>query len=266
MLRIIDVASYTTLQDREAVKEYDGVIIKATEGGTYINPNLEMWVDICRQYKKPFGFYHFAGKVHTALQEYTFFKSVVSKYPDRILPDILDYELAEEDTNFCLEFLRYDTSMLFYSAYLFSSRMIANGLSQSRIWCAIPNHSTLNTSGFIGVQYALDTNVHGIDNVDISIFDDNVLHHSINLDNIERSVSLGVMAEGERSNRVRLIQSIFNVISGAGLTVDGIFGQDTKQAVINYQRVEGITADGIVGTNTINTLLNDLTNNWFKIC
>jgi len=264
MLKIIDVASYTTLLSQSAIQNYDGIIIKATEGGTYVNPTIDKWVNVCRKYNKPFGFYHFAGKVHTALEEYAFFKSIVEKYTDRIIPDILDYELDAEDTKFCLDFLSYDTKMLFYSAYMFSSRLIENGFPQNKIWCAIPNHLQTTTSGFIGVQYALDTNVDGIQNVDISIFEDSVLQKNSTITNIERSISVQVIKEGEKSNRVKLLQGIFNIISGAGLTLDGDFGQATKQAVINYQKVEGIGVDGIVGETTITTLLNDLKVNWFK--
>jgi hypothetical protein len=77
--------------------------------------------------------------------------------------------------------------------------------------------------------------------------------------------SMGVIRQGEKSERVKLLQAIFNIISGAGLVVDGDFGEATKQAVINYQKVEGITADGEVGEQTINTLLEDLKKNHFKI-
>lgn len=76
---------------------------------------------------------------------------------------------------------------------------------------------------------------------------------------------MGVIREGEKSERVKLLQAIFNVISGAGLVVDGDFGDATRRAVVNYQQVEGISADGEVGEQTIDTLLNDLKQNHFKI-
>lgn len=45
-------------------------------------------------------------------------------------------------------------------------------------------------------------------------------------------------------------QNYLNATFNAGLTVDGIDGPATKQAIINYQNVLGITADGIWGPNT----------------
>lgn len=47
-------------------------------------------------------------------------------------------------------------------------------------------------------------------------------------------------------NRQNYLNGAFN----AGLTVDGIVGPATTQAIINYQNVLGITADGIWGPNT----------------
>ena len=40
-----------------------------------------------------------------------------------------------------------------------------------------------------------------------------------------------------------------------GIEADGKFGNDTKNAVINYQKLMGLTADGVVGLNTWKKLL-----------
>ena len=34
------------------------------------------------------------------------------------------------------------------------------------------------------------------------------------------------------------------------VTVDGVFGSDTKSAVVNFQKSKGLSADGVVGPNT----------------
>ena len=54
---------------------------------------------------------------------------------------------------------------------------------------------------------------------------------------------------GARGNITKLMQQ------KVGTTADGIFGNNTKQAVINYQRSKGLVADGIVGRNTWRKLL-----------
>ena len=52
-----------------------------------------------------------------------------------------------------------------------------------------------------------------------------------------------------RGNITKLMQQ------KVGVSADGIFGNGTKQAVINYQRSKGLAADGIVGRNTWRKLL-----------
>lgn len=45
---------------------------------------------------------------------------------------------------------------------------------------------------------------------------------------------------------------------------DGIFGNDTKKAVMNFQRIHGLDVDGIVDSKTqkaIKKALRELTNN-----
>ena len=40
--------------------------------------------------------------------------------------------------------------------------------------------------------------------------------------------------------------------------LDGVFGTQTRNAVISYQRSRGLTADGIVGCNTWRSLQNEV--------
>lgn len=65
-----------------------------------------------------------------------------------------------------------------------------------------------------------------------------------------------VLQEGTQGISVRSLQYYLTVISyfsdGAvpGVTIDGIFGPQTKEAVIAFQNLAGLTPDGIVGQNT----------------
>lgn len=87
----------------------------------------------------------------------------------------------------------------------------------------------------------------------------------ININNNLGVDTMGAMKLGENSNRVRLLQGILNVLLGCGLSEDGDFGNNTRNAVIRYQQIMGIGADGIVGSQTANTLYSDIKNNWFKL-
>ena len=60
--------------------------------------------------------------------------------------------------------------------------------------------------------------------------------------------------KGAKGNITRLIQERLNSV-GFSLTVDGIFGKKTKDAIIVFQRNRGLTQDGIVGKNTWEWLL-----------
>ncbi len=55
---------------------------------------------------------------------------------------------------------------------------------------------------------------------------------------------------GSTGTYVRLLQSILNRIGYNAGAVDGIFGGQTRQAVITFQLNNGLTADGIVGPAT----------------
>ena len=60
--------------------------------------------------------------------------------------------------------------------------------------------------------------------------------------------------KGAKGNITRLIQERLNSV-GFNLTLDGIFGENTKNAVIVFQKNRELTQDGIVGPNTWEWLL-----------
>ncbi len=60
---------------------------------------------------------------------------------------------------------------------------------------------------------------------------------------------------GSRGIYVQLLQSVLNRLGYGAGEVDGIFGSRTENAVKRFQRTVGITVDGIVGKNTWNALM-----------
>ena len=58
-----------------------------------------------------------------------------------------------------------------------------------------------------------------------------------------------MLKQGARGNITKLLQEKL------GISDDGIFGANTKAAVISYQKANGLSADGIVGPNTWKKLL-----------
>ena len=58
-----------------------------------------------------------------------------------------------------------------------------------------------------------------------------------------------MLKQGSNGNITKLLQEKL------GISIDGIFGNETKRAVIKYQKNKGLSADGIVGQNTWKSLL-----------
>jgi peptidoglycan hydrolase-like protein with peptidoglycan-binding domain len=62
-----------------------------------------------------------------------------------------------------------------------------------------------------------------------------------------------MLAFGSYGNDVKLVQTCLNN-NGSKLVVDGIFGEQTSNAVKSFQKASGLTADGVVGPNTLSKL------------
>lgn len=60
---------------------------------------------------------------------------------------------------------------------------------------------------------------------------------------------------GAKGNITKLLQRILKAYGIANLKEDGIFGTNTYNAVVAYQKLKGLTADGEVGYNTWKALL-----------
>lgn len=63
-----------------------------------------------------------------------------------------------------------------------------------------------------------------------------------------------VLRVGSRGSDVMKIQAVLKKIGYNPGSIDGVFGNQMRQAVIQYQRNNGLTPDGIIGTNTYNSL------------
>lgn len=63
-----------------------------------------------------------------------------------------------------------------------------------------------------------------------------------------------LVGKGNSGVYVKAVQTILACQGYNPGPIDGIFGNQTRSAVIKYQRARGLSADGLVGTNTWNSL------------
>lgn len=59
-----------------------------------------------------------------------------------------------------------------------------------------------------------------------------------------------LVKEGRKGVYVAVLQDALNTLGYNAGNIDGVFGANTKNAVLRYQRDNALTADGIVGCNT----------------
>lgn len=74
-------------------------------------------------------------------------------------------------------------------------------------------------------------------------------------------VPAGTYVPGASSYYVRLAQASLNALGYNCGSADGIYGTNTKNAIIRFQRDNGIAADGIVGDKTWTVLQRMLYSN-----
>ena len=91
MLRFIDISNWQGDINLPALlPNVDGVVCKATEGATFVDPYCDEWVQRCINAGKPWGFYHFAG-CGDAIEEATHFIQNTINYFEHGIP-VLDWE------------------------------------------------------------------------------------------------------------------------------------------------------------------------------
>lgn len=71
---------------------------------------------------------------------------------------------------------------------------------------------------------------------------------------IQHMIVYPTLKVGDRSDYVLHWQKYLNLSGFACGLEDGIFGQNTQSAVMEYQRSKGLMADGIIGKNTWDSL------------
>lgn len=72
------------------------------------------------------------------------------------------------------------------------------------------------------------------------------------------SAGYPVVRSGSRGVYVLILQDALNALGYTTYTLDGIFGNNTRNALMTFQRENGLTADGISGCRTWTRLVNEV--------
>lgn len=150
----------------------------------------------------------------------------------------------------------------------------------------------LSENVYSGMQQFVENSGRGVDTLNVSvlsavncpstlieagfmtnIFDARLMQDPLYITSVGEGVCLGVcnyldvpyvernnlanyptLRRGNQGNFVKLLQYLLIGI-GYNLTPDGIFGNNTYNAVVNFQKNQGLQPDSIVGYNTWNNLI-----------
>lgn len=155
-LNVIDIASYQSTLDLTKVS-VDGVIIKATQGTTYVNPCCNKHYEQARKAGMLRGLYHYASGVGAELEADAFVRNIRGYIGDAILA--LDWEGAQNsqfgknDVAYCKAFLDRVYQITGVRPLIYMSKSVCRAHDWSSVaqhyglWCAQYAHNS--PTGFV---------------------------------------------------------------------------------------------------------------------
>lgn len=142
-LRVIDISSNNG-DVKQGKIDYDAVIIKATEGKTYINPYCDSEFQEAYKLGKKLGVYHFARNTNnSATDEANFFIKQTKGYIGKAIP-VLDWEDKDtSDVAWALKWLQHVEKAYGCKPMIYMSESVVNRYDWSKVasgnyglWCA----------------------------------------------------------------------------------------------------------------------------------
>lgn len=72
------------------------------------------------------------------------------------------------------------------------------------------------------------------------------------------SAGYPIVRNGSRGVYVLILQDALNALGYSTQTLDGVFGNNTRNALISYQRNNGLSADGVAGCGTWTRIVSEV--------
>lgn len=308
--KFIDISEHNAILSYGGVatSNLKGVIIKATEGTTFIDHALETHYDGLNG-SIALGFYHYLTSTSSPQTQAQNFWNQIKDKNYQIIP-VLDVEQdslgdnTEDYTNqFIEEFYKLsDQNMIIYSGRCFIEEHFSNSFKDENLWWVADYSAnecpSINNCHVVGWQFTEDSASYAfaLGDLDCSILEDedhfylssqipyseyrtNTTDYEsieylqtqlniqgftdsngnkLNADGVAGELTLSacpIVKEGATGTITQWIQEHLHTALNCDLSDDGIFGEQTRQAVITYQENMSLDGDGVVGKNTWSKLL-----------
>ena len=270
----IDISRYQKGIDLSVVP-CEFVIIKATQGTSYVSPEFKKQIRQADSLGKFLGVYHYAGG-GGAIPEAKHFLDTVKDYIGKAIL-FLDWEWDQNpnmnNPEYAKAFLAYVKQNTGITPGIYMSKSVCRMFSWDSsypLWAAqYPNYNPTgykdnpwtDTKGFgawkncIILQYSSKGQLPGymkdldLDKAYISA-EEWLMYARGEIDTKPVAEPLPLLKKGDQNEYVRHWQMFLNMNGYACGSADGIFGPKTEAAVKKWQKDHGLKPDGIIGPKT----------------
>lgn len=262
----------------------DFVIVKATQGTTFINPEFEKQIGQAEQLGKYLGVYHYAGKGGFQNEAEHFLNTVKDYIGKAIL--VLDWESYQNsnwgDPYYAVKLLDYVKNKTGITPFIYMSKSVCREHKsvwnpEYPLWCAqyankdvvygYKDKPWTDSKGFGPwqgckiFQYTGNGRLVGYNkplDLDLSYMDGSEWQAWASGDLLAGTPEIDtnnypILRRGDRNEYVASWQRLLNVNGYDCGKADGIFGQRTQDALVRWQQDHGIEA-GYVGPQTWETI------------
>ena len=262
-----------------AVVPCDFVIIKATQGTSFVNPDFKRQITQALSLNKLAGVYHYATAADIN-QQVEHFVETIMPYLGKVII-ALDWEGQDnkkfDDYKFCEDLLETIKNRTGKIPFLYMSKGVARQYKWERgryypFWCAqykkLAPRTYVNNpwtddkgwgawSGCAILQYSSRGRLSGYkENLDLDLCyltADEWMYYASGEVNLTPDVIKPIIKYGDKNDYVKAWQNYLNASGYPCGNPDGVFGDKTLRALCKYQQDHGMES-GYIGEQTWNTL------------